>query len=179
MGVAGAARTSSGGEWSIVVKLYLSALALSAGVVMAQDPTALVTFYSAGGQPCGKAPAVIATAGSAEIPYQGPIYDGAEKLVKRIAADRVVTLRMKPGPHSFAGQNINGPKTKRGDDAGDLRLTLMPNQHYYIRLTLKEGVYSIRHYDFESGIRAEVYGVRHFFTTLTETSCEAGPRLKG
>jgi hypothetical protein len=154
-----------------VVKQYLSALAL-AGVVMAQDPTALITFYSVGCQPCGKAPAVTATARSTEIPYEGPIYDGAKKLVKRITADRFITLRMKTGPHSFAGQNTNGPKPKRGDVAGDLPLTLMANQHYYIRLSLKDiGVSTIRHFDFETGIRSEVYLVKHFITILTETPC--------
>jgi hypothetical protein len=106
-----------------------------------------VTFYSAGCNMCGKQIAVGLTAGSVEVAYIGPIYDGEEKLVHKITANRFVTFRLTAGPHAFAGQNVNGMRPRRDDAEKDLNLVLLPNQHYFIRFTYNDkGVYLVRHY---------------------------------
>ena len=121
-----------------------------------QAQTALVTFYSTGCHLCGKKFAVGVTAGSAVIAYRGAIYDGEDKIVNLITANKFVTFRLSAGPHSFAGQNVNGLSHKRDNEEKDLRLTLLPNQHYYIRLGFKD---------------KGVYVARHFTTLLTATEC--------
>ena len=123
-----------------------------------QAQTALVTFYSAGCTFCGKEFAVNLGAGSAVVPYWGPIYDGKEKLVENFAENRFVTFRLEPGSHSFAGQNFNSLAfhAKRDNEKRDLRLTLLPGQHYYVRLERKD---------------KGVYIVRYFTTILTPHAC--------
>jgi hypothetical protein len=109
--------------------------------------TALVTFYSAGCSP--RCVLVTLTAGSAKGPYWGPIYDGKDKLVKEIGQNQFVTFRLPAGVHSFAGQNMNSLAWhgRRDNEKRDLGLTLLADQHYYVRLELKDkGVYTIRHY---------------------------------
>lgn len=115
----------------------------------AQAQTALITFYSAGCSFCGKDFAVNLGAGSAVVPYWGPIYDGKEKLVENFAPNRFVTFRLEPGSHSFAGQNLNALAfhAKRDNEKRDLQLALVAGQHYYVRLEIKDkGVYLVRHY---------------------------------
>src|SRR5271167_4144557 len=114
------------------------------GTVGLRAQTALVTFYSAGCTFCGKEFAVNLGAGSAVVPYWGPIYDGKEKLVEWVDQNRFVTFRLESGPHSFAGQNFNAFAfhAKRDNEKRDLRLTLLSGQHYYVRLERKDkGVY--------------------------------------
>jgi hypothetical protein len=113
-----------------------------------QAQTALVTFYSAGCSVCWKDLAVGMTAGSGKTPYGGPIYDGPEKIVKGMAPNRFVTLRLQAGAHSFAGQNYNGLfRSHRDNPKRDLQLTLMPGRHYYVRLDEKDkGVYTVRYF---------------------------------
>jgi len=65
----------------------------------------------------------------------GPIYDGKAKLVKMIYPNRFVTLRMTPGPHSFAGDDVGiltlRPKRSKRPD---LQMNLQPGQHYFVSL---------------------------------------------
>ena len=128
------------------------------GAMGLQAQTALVTFYSAGCAWCGKEFAVNLTAGSAVVPYWGPIYDGKEKLVENFEQNRFVTFRLEPGSHSFAGQNFNALSfhAQRDNEKRDLKLTLVPGRHYYIRLERKD---------------KGVYVIRHFTTILTAQTC--------
>ncbi len=123
-----------------------------------QGQTALVTFYSTGCTFCGKEFAVNLGAGSAVVPYWGPIYDGKEKLVGWLDPNRFVTFRLEPGSHSFAGQNFNAFAfhAKRDNERRDLRLTLLAGQHYFVRLERKD---------------KGVYVVRYFTTILTARAC--------
>jgi hypothetical protein len=113
-----------------------------------QDQPALVTFYSVGCLRCGKAFAVSIGAGSVEMAYRGAIYDGKFQLIKKMTPNRFVTLRMKPGPHSFAGTNPNGFKAKEDDnEERHLQIVLEAGQHYFIRFNYKnKGVYVVRHF---------------------------------
>jgi hypothetical protein len=86
------------------------------------------------------------------------VYDGQVKLLKGMAGNRFVTIRMNPGPHSFAGENIGyfSLKWKRAKGP-DLRMTLQPGQHNFVSLLRKD-----------KGI---AYWFRSFTTILAERAC--------
>ena len=114
-------------------------IAISFGVVVGQTQPALVTFYSAGCQFCPKNFLFDVLAGSAVVPYGGPIYDGSAKLIKTMTPNRFVTVRMQPGEHTFAGDHMGvfSLKQTRAKKQG-LQLTLQPGRHYFVSLLTRD-----------------------------------------
>jgi len=129
------------------------------GVVAGQAQPALVTFYSAGCRFCVKELMADEFAGSAIVPYGGAVYDGQVKVLQAMAPNRFVTVRMSPGPHSFAGENMGYfSLTRKRAKKGSLSLTLQPGQHYFVSLLTKD--------------KGVTFWFRRFTTILAEKDCQ-------